>query len=88
MPIYEYLCPNGHTVEIIRRYPDRDEPVDCLECGEPTHRLPPMPHVPVDGIYSYAPNVGTAREHERKNAVIEARREGKPEPKREGMFEE
>jgi hypothetical protein len=47
---------------------------------EKMERLPPMPHVPVDGIYSYAPNIGTAAEHERKNEVIRARQEGREGP--------
>ena len=72
-PIYEYRCGSGHTHTRIRRYDDRDDLAHCVVCGEPTERLFPLPHVPPDGIYSYAPNIGSADAFERKEAKIKER---------------
>ena len=42
MPIYEYLCPDGHRFEVVQRF--SDEPVTvCEVCGKvsdiPAHEL-------------------------------------------------
>lgn len=34
MPIYDYVCSNGHTVETHRKVSDRHNPLECPTCGE------------------------------------------------------
>jgi hypothetical protein len=74
-PLYDFRCANGHTHQRLRSYEGRDEPAKCLLCDAPTERLFPLPHVPPDGIYSYAPNIGSAEAFERKEAKIREREE-------------
>lgn len=69
MPLYDYKCPGGHITEKIRKYLDRDQPVLC-HCGEMTARMAPLPHCPPDGIYSYAPNIGSANAFEKRQQAI------------------
>lgn len=38
MPKYEYECPNGHTIDEVRRIADRDELVSC-HCGKKMKRV-------------------------------------------------
>lgn len=71
MPIYEYRCPNGHTHERLRRYVERDRECRCLECDELAQRILSTPHIGPDGMYSYAPNVGSKDAFDRKQAKIE-----------------
>ena len=33
MPLYEYVCENGHTLSQVRSIFDDDEPTDCPDCG-------------------------------------------------------
>ena len=35
MPIYEYICTNGHRLIDKRSIHDDKEPTTCNECGEP-----------------------------------------------------
>lgn len=67
MPLYEYRCPERHSRERIRKYEDRDAVLIC-GCGEPMRRVVSAHHAPVDGIYSYAPNLGDPTAFERKLA--------------------
>ncbi len=79
MPLYDYRCPScGQTVTLLRRHTKRLEPVEC-ECGAPMEWRFPLAHVPPDGIYSYAPNIGSAEGWERKQAKIKEREERKAE---------
>lgn len=72
MPIYDYVDDEGHTVEHIRSYGRRDEPTVCY-CGRTMRRLEISPtHCPPDGVYSYAPNVGSADRFERQRAAIKS----------------
>lgn len=72
MPLYEFRCIDGHTTEHIRSYGTRDDPVLC-KCGKPTERLFPKPHVEPDGIYSYAPNIGSKEDFERRTEAAKRR---------------
>lgn len=80
-PQFEYRCPNRHTQTKLRKFEERDQPLVC-ECGEPMDRIWSAHHAQPDGIYSYEPNIGSADNFERKQAMIERNRErakdGKP----------
>lgn len=75
--IYQYSDKNGHIAERFRKMDNRHDPLDCSECGEPMHLIISRPHVPPDGVYSYAPNIGSADAFERKRSTIERNRERK-----------
>lgn len=70
MPRYDYRCPAGHEHERFRPIPARDDASPCPICLAGTVRLMAAPHVPVDGIYSYAPNVGSDVAFERKRTAL------------------
>ena len=74
MPLYEYRCGSGHVREELRAYEDRDADLVC-QCGKRAARVPSAHHSQPDGIYSYAPNIGTAADFERKVADADARAE-------------
>jgi putative FmdB family regulatory protein len=76
MPIYEYRCANGHQTERLRKYAKRDGGIWCGECGTRMKRMLSLPHCVPDGMYSYAPNIGSADAFERRREVIKARRDG------------
>jgi hypothetical protein len=70
MPLYEWTCADGHLVERMRRYGDRDLPETC-HCGKPSTRVEiSKVHCSPDGIYSYAPNLGSEQAFERKRSAI------------------
>lgn len=74
MAIYEYLCPEGHRRERVRRFVAKDAPCDCLECPLPMTRVEvSLPHCLPDGMYSYAPNLGSEKDFARR---IDAVRDG------------
>jgi len=75
-PIYDYRCPCGKEVTRLRKWVIRDAPITC-ECGEPMGRLFPRPHCLPDGVYSYAPNIGSAENFERKQAILDRNHERK-----------
>ena len=53
MPIYEYRCANGHTLEVIQSM--SDDPVEtCEVCGAPVERVfhPVAVHFKGSGFYS------------------------------------
>ena len=80
MPIYEYRCSNEHLSSKICSHAASYEPHVCPRCGEIAERQFPMSHVEPDGIYSYAPNIGTEQDYERRRTAI---REGQRVIKRE-----
>ena len=81
MPIYEYACQNGCVAEHLRSYDDRDKRVPpCMAHGKRMRRIPSAHHAEVDGIYSYAPNVGSPDRYERQQ---QAMRDGTQVIKRE-----
>ena len=57
MPIYEYLCPDGHRFEVVQRF--SDEPVAvCEVCGKPVQRVLFAPAVHYKGKGFYATDYG------------------------------
>ena len=57
MPIYEYLCPDGHRFEVVQRF--SDDPVRvCEVCGEPVQRVLFAPAVHYKGKGFYATDYG------------------------------
>jgi putative FmdB family regulatory protein len=78
MPIYEYCCSQGHRCDRLRKYTQRDRGVRCGECGRAMKRVLSLPHCAPDGVYSYAPNIGSPEAFERRQAAIRERRDGGP----------
>ena len=75
-PIYDYRCPDCDRVdERLRRYDERDYKANCPDCGSRQVRIPSAHHNPPDGVYSYAPNIGSADAFERKQADADERAE-------------
>lgn len=70
MAIYEYQCSTGHISERIRKYEQRDDTVLCDTCQGPTTRIVSLPHCPPDGVYSYAPNIGSANAFEKRRQAM------------------
>ena len=69
-PIYEYRCPDGHVHEQLRHYDERDLREECDRCGAYCKRIPSAHHRQPDGIYSYAPNIGSPQKFERQRQAI------------------
>ena len=65
MPIYEYRCDNGHTLEVLQRISD-DPLASCSTCDAPVQRVfhPVAVHFKGSGFYTtdYARNKGKAAE--------------------------
>jgi hypothetical protein len=72
MPLYDFECPNGHRHEVIRSYDRRDESWPCLTCEGPMARIWSAAHVPPDGVYSYAENLGDPERFERQREAIKS----------------
>ena len=53
MPIYEYRCRNGHTIEVTQSMSD-DPVTTCEECGAPVERVyhPIAVHFKGSGFYT------------------------------------
>lgn len=71
--IYPYRCDNGHTFDLIRKMAERDEPAPCPSCGHNAPRVMHVPHTIPDGVYSYAPNLGSEAAFARR---LDAQRNG------------
>jgi putative FmdB family regulatory protein len=57
MPIYDYLCPDGHRFEVVQRF--SDEPVAvCEVCGKRVQRVLHAPAVHYKGKGFYATDYG------------------------------
>jgi hypothetical protein len=61
----------------IRPIAERDEFAACDRCLTTMERVMSLPAKRTDGIYSYAPNIGTEEAFERKEAKIKKREEGR-----------
>ena len=75
MPIYEYACPQGHRIERFRKVGARHQKPagsPCLVCGGTLRLAISTPHIVPDGVYSYAPNIGSADAFERRREAIKA----------------
>ena len=57
MPIYEYLCPDGHRFEVVQRFSD-DPVAVCEVCGKPVQRVLFAPAVHYKGKGFYATDYG------------------------------
>jgi putative FmdB family regulatory protein len=57
MPIYEYLCPDGHRFEVVQRFSD-DPVAICEVCGKPVQRVLFAPAVHYKGKGFYATDYG------------------------------
>jgi len=53
MPIYEYRCDKGHTLEVMQRMTD-DTLTECTTCGAPVQRVfhPVAVHFKGSGFYT------------------------------------
>jgi putative FmdB family regulatory protein len=53
MPIYEYRCKNGHTLEVLQRMSD-DPLTECTNCGAAVQRVfhPVAVHFKGSGFYN------------------------------------
>ena len=38
MPEYSFVCPDGHSQNIVLHFEDCDLPQKCVECGKPLRR--------------------------------------------------
>lgn len=72
-PIYEYRCPSGCVTELFRPISERTTPTVCA-CGQKAELSVSLTAKRTDGIYSYAPNVGSEQKFERHREAI---REGR-----------
>ena len=72
-PLYAYVCGCGSAAEKIRTFAHRLDPVKCSRCGAEMEYRISAHHAQADGIYSYAPNIGSADDFERKKADADAR---------------
>lgn len=75
MPLYEYRCVAGHLSTDLRRVADRNDPLPCPQCGLYRELLISAPHIVPDGVYSYAPNIGSADAFEQRQEVIRKRKQ-------------
>jgi putative FmdB family regulatory protein len=57
MPIYEYLCPDGHRFEVVQRFSD-DPVAVCEDCAKPVQRVLFAPAVHYKGKGFYATDYG------------------------------
>jgi putative FmdB family regulatory protein len=57
MPIYDYLCTEGHRFERLQSFSD-DALTECEVCGEPVHRVLHAPAVHFKGKGFYATDYG------------------------------
>lgn len=71
MALFEYQCPAQHVTEAVRSFARRDESPTCPHCQQATVRIEiSRNHVPPDGVYSYAPNLGSEAAFERRLHAI------------------
>lgn len=67
--MYQYECPNGHEVELLIFYSDRDNAMQCEECGEALARVPtPVRTVTRHQAGAVLSNGSTVRGHWGKDA--------------------
>ena len=73
MPIYEYLCPDGHRFDVVQRF--SDEPVTvCEVCGKPVQRVLHAPAVHYKGKGFYSTDYGAAARAPTATGPTRARR--------------
>jgi putative FmdB family regulatory protein len=69
MALYEYRCPDGHTIEVFHRMGEAPD-VRCEICGASAERVinPPMIHTQ----YYFSPQVHGARRPRHRPAATES----------------
>ena len=60
MPIYEYLCTDGHRFDVVQRFSD-DALTECEVCGKPVQRVLHAPAVHFKGKGFYATDYGKGK---------------------------
>ena len=82
MPIYEYRCDNGHTLEIMQRMTD-DPLLSCTTCRAPVQRVfhPVAVHFKGSGFYAtdYGRNNGKGSEEDKSKSSAEDSSKGSSE---------
>jgi len=58
MPVYEYMCPEGHQFERFLKLARFDEPQRCLMCGEMGVKIPQASHLSIDTYEYVSPRTG------------------------------
>lgn len=68
MPIYDYLCENGHQFEVMQRFSD-PRLTSCEVCGAPVERVlhPPAIHFKGSGFHNT--DYGTKKRNREKAAA-------------------
>src|SRR3954452_16428381 len=77
MPIYEYLCQNGHRFDVLQKM--TDDPVStCQDCGAPVQRVlhPVAIHFKGSGFYTTDYGRGKAAKVDGKEAAASASSSG------------
>lgn len=69
MPLFDYRCSDGHTKERLVAWTARDTPTLC-HCGKLLERQMHVTHAVPDGVYSYAPNIGSEAAFSRRLDAI------------------
>jgi putative FmdB family regulatory protein len=67
MPLYEYRCDEGHTVEVVQRMSE-DALDSCEVCGAPARRVMHAPAVHFKGKGFYNTDYGTKNRQREKEA--------------------
>jgi putative FmdB family regulatory protein len=57
MPIYEYLCTDGHRVDVVQKFAD-EALTSCEVCGKPAQRVLHAPSIHFKGKGFYATDYG------------------------------
>jgi putative FmdB family regulatory protein len=60
MPIYEYLCKDGHRIDVVQKFAD-EALTRCEVCGKPAQRVLHAPAVHFKGKGFYATDYGKAK---------------------------
>jgi putative FmdB family regulatory protein len=80
MPIYEYRCKKGHTVDVMQRFSD-DPLTECEICGASAQRVMHAPAVHFKGSGFYNTDYGTRkRSREMKESKESAKSESSSSP--------
>lgn len=74
MPIYDYQCSNGHSVEELRKVDDRNNELKCQECGEPMILQIQAPHF---GVLNMGCDSGFPTFYEKWGKMQEQKNRGK-----------
>jgi len=84
MPIYEYRCKKGHTLEVMQRMAD-DPLSKCTTCGAPVQRVfhPVAVHFKGSGFYNTDYGTKSKNVEDAKNAKSKSEKESKEKTKKD-----